>query len=79
MDGRLQTDLQTFQLDVSRKRIDVFHHETPRGTVGGSAKGIYEISSNSLTVCYDLAGQRYPTSFAAPRGSRQMLYHFRRE
>ena len=79
MDGRIQTDLQTFQLDVSRKRIDVFHHDTPPGTYGGSVKGIYKISGDSLTVCYELTGQRYPKSFDAPRGSRQVLYHFRRE
>ena len=79
MNGVLQTDLQTFQLDVSQKRIDVFHHETPRGTYGGSAKGIYKINGDSLTVCYELTGQRYPKSFDAPRGSRQVLYHFRRE
>jgi hypothetical protein len=42
-------------------------------------KGIYQISGDSLTVCYDLTGQRYPTSFDAKPGSRQVLYHFRRE
>ena len=56
-----------------RKRIDVFHHETPPGTYGGSLKGIYDISGDSLTVCYDLTGQRYPESFNANRGSRQVL------
>ena len=65
-------------LDASNKHIDVFHHDTPPGTYGGKLKGIYEIN-DSLTVCYDLTAERYPKSLDAPRGSRQVLYKFRRE
>jgi uncharacterized protein (TIGR03067 family) len=72
-------DPYTFKLDTSQKRIDVTHHETPAGTYGGALKGIYEIGGDSLTVCYDLTGQRYPEGFDAKRGSRQVLYQFRRE
>ena len=77
MDGVLHEDLNNIKLDSGR--IDVLHHETPRGTFGGKLKGIYQIRGDSLTVCYDLTGQRYPKAFEAPRGSRQVLYHFRRE
>jgi uncharacterized protein (TIGR03067 family) len=79
LNGQTHQDLQTFKLDASRKQIDVFHHDTPPGTYGGKLKGIYELSGNSLRVCYDLTGQRYPRSFDAQRGSRQVLYEFRRE
>ena len=72
-------DPYMFKLDASRKQIDVLHHETPAGTYGGKLKGIYKISGDSLTVCYDLTGQRYPESFEAKRGSRQVLYQFQRE
>jgi uncharacterized protein (TIGR03067 family) len=72
-------DLYMFKLDAGHKQIDVFHHETPPGTYGGKVKGIYKIRGDSLTVCYDLTGQRYPKSFDATRGSRQVLYQFRRE
>ena len=75
--GSVHEDLHTIKLEAGR--IDVFHHETPRGTYGGKLKGIYKFSGDSLTVCYDLTGQRYPRSFDAPQGSRQVLYHFRRE
>jgi uncharacterized protein (TIGR03067 family) len=68
-----------FTLDASRKHIDAIHHETPKGTYGGKLKGIYKISANSLTVCYDLTATQYPKSFEAKRGSRQVLYQFRRE
>jgi len=79
LDGKSGEDPYTFKLDGSTKHIDVFHHETPPGTYGGSLKGIYEISGDSLTVCYDLTGQRYPESLDAARGSRQVLYKFQRE
>jgi uncharacterized protein (TIGR03067 family) len=79
LDGHLQEDPNTITLDASNKHIDVFHHYTPPGTYGGSLKGIYEISGDSLTVCYDLTAQGYPKSFDAKRGSRQVLYKFRRE
>jgi uncharacterized protein (TIGR03067 family) len=79
LNGQSNVDPYMIKLDAARKRIDVFHHETPPGTYGGSLKGIYDISGDSLTVCYDLTGQRYPESFNANRGSRQVLYRFRRE
>jgi uncharacterized protein (TIGR03067 family) len=79
LNGQLHEDPNTFKLDAGRKRIDVFHHETPAGTYGGKVKGIYQISDDSLTVCYDLTGQQYPESFETKPGSRQVLYQFRRE
>jgi uncharacterized protein (TIGR03067 family) len=79
LNGQSNVDPYNFKLDASRKQIDVFHHETPAGTYGGSLKGIYKISGDSLTVCYDLTGQRYPKSFDAQRGSRQVLYQFQRK
>jgi|SRR6266436_2881034 len=79
LDGQSHVDPYTFKLDPSQKRIDVFHHDTPKGTYGGSLKGIYELKGDSLRVCYDLTGQKYPKSFDAGRGSRQVVYEFRRE
>ena len=66
-------------LDASRKHVDAFHHETPQGTSGGKLKGIYKVSADSLTVCYDLTDRQYPTSFEATRGSRRVLYQLRRQ
>jgi uncharacterized protein (TIGR03067 family) len=79
MNGRTGEDPYMIKLDASSKRIDVFHHDTPPGTYGGKLKGIFEIGGDSLTVCYDLTEQGYPTLFDAPRGSRRVLYKFRRE
>jgi uncharacterized protein (TIGR03067 family) len=79
LDGQQHRDPYMITLDAAQNRIDVFHHDTPPGTYGGKLKGIYEITGDSLTVCFDLTGQQYPKSLAAPRGSRQVLYQFRRE
>jgi len=79
LDGQSHNDPYPFTLDAAQKHIDVNHHETPEGTYGGNLKGIYEISADSLRVCYDLTGRQYPRSFEAGPGSRQVLYQFQRE
>src|SRR5215469_17306823 len=79
VDGKSGGDPYPFKLDPRQKHVDVNHHETPKGTYGGRLKGIYEIQGNILKVCYDLKGQRYPTSFDAGPGSAQVLYQFERE
>ena len=79
LDGRPHVDPHFFKLDASKKQIDVFHHEVPNGAYGGSLKGIYEIKGDRLSVCYDLTGREYPTSFDAKPGSRRVLYQFHRE
>jgi uncharacterized protein (TIGR03067 family) len=79
LDHQLHPDPYNFKLDAAQRHIDVFHHWTPPGTYGGSLKGIYQISGDTLTVCYDLTGQQYPASFNTQPGSRRVLYKFRRE
>lgn len=79
VDGKSGGDPYTFNLDPKQKRIDVFHHDTPKGTYGGRLKGIYDIQGGSLKVCYDLKGQRYPESYDAARGSGQVIYQFQRK
>jgi uncharacterized protein (TIGR03067 family) len=45
LNGQSHVDPHMIKLDPSQKHIDVFHHETPPGTYGGSLKGIYDISA----------------------------------
>jgi uncharacterized protein (TIGR03067 family) len=66
-------------LDASQKHLDAVHHEAPKGTYGAAYKGLYDISGNTLTVCLDLTGRHYPSSFDAPAGSQQVVYHFKRQ
>ena len=79
LNQQTHTDPYPFKLDTSNKHIDVNHHDTPKGTWGGKLKGIYEITGETLRVCYDLTGGRYPKSFDAGAGSGQVVYEFRRE
>jgi uncharacterized protein (TIGR03067 family) len=79
LDGVTHNDPYPFTLDPTRQRIDVNHHDTPKGTYGGKLRGIYKVSADSLTVCYDLTGTQYPKAFDAGPGSRRVLYQFRRE
>jgi len=72
-------DPYPFKLDSKQKHIDVHHHDTPAGTWGGHLKGIYDIQGSTLKVCYDLKGQRYPSSFEAGPGSAQVVYQFQRQ
>jgi uncharacterized protein (TIGR03067 family) len=58
LDQRPNPDPYIFKLDANNKHIYVFHHETPPGTYGGSLRGIYQISGDTLMVCYDLTGQQ---------------------
>ena len=79
MNGRLHKDIHFFKLDAGHKHVDVFHHETPPGAYGGKLKSIYQVSRDSLKVCFYLVGQQYPKSFDSSRGSRHVIYEFQRE
>ncbi len=79
LNGQSAADPYPFKLNGKEKQIDVNHHDTPKGTYGGKLKGIYDIRGDTLRVCYDLKGQRYPKSFDAGPGSGQVLYDFQRE
>lgn len=78
LNGQSEGVPYVFKLDTKQKHIDAVHHDTPAGTYGGRFKGIYDVQENTLRVCYDLKGQKYPTSFDAPRGCTQVLYEFQR-
>ncbi len=78
LNGQQHVDPYFFKLDTDQKRIDVFHHETPKGSSGGSLKGIYEVKGDRLRVTYDPTARRYPTLFESGAGSRLISYEFRR-
>jgi uncharacterized protein (TIGR03067 family) len=72
-------EVDPFKLDACNKHVDVHHHDTPKGTYGGSLKGIYEIKGDRLRVAYDPTARQYPMSFEAKPGSKQVSYEFRRD
>jgi uncharacterized protein (TIGR03067 family) len=78
LNGVFNRDPYKITLDATHKQVDVFHHDTPQGTFGGSLKGIYEVQAGSLKVCFDPTARSYPSSFDAGPGSRRVTYEFRR-
>ncbi len=79
LNGQRNADPYRLTFDSDRGRVDVFHHDTPQGTYGGKLKGIYKVSPDSLSVCFDLTGSYYPDSFDAGPGSRRAIFQFQRE
>jgi uncharacterized protein (TIGR03067 family) len=68
-------ELHKVQLNSERspKTIDGTHDIT-----GRKVMGIYELTEDTLKVCYDLTGNGRPDSFTAARGSRRVCYYFER-
>jgi hypothetical protein len=40
--------------------------------------GIYELTDDTLRVCYDLTGNGRPDTFKCPAGSGRACYYFKR-
>jgi uncharacterized protein (TIGR03067 family) len=55
------------------KTIDSTHDITRRKIMG-----VYEVTDDTLKVCYDLTGNGRPDSFKAAKGSRRACYYFER-
>ena len=67
----------TQKLDPSRspKALDVTVAEGPNK--GAVMLGIYEISGDTLKVCFDPEGKKRPTEFASASGSQTLVVHKR--
>jgi uncharacterized protein (TIGR03067 family) len=62
------------------KTIDGTGTETKIAPITNPKKlmGIYEVTDDSLRVCYDLTGNSRPDKFQAAKGSRWVVYFFKR-
>jgi uncharacterized protein (TIGR03067 family) len=69
----IQVATQKLDASKSPKTIDVTVAEGPnKGTV---IPGIYEISGDTLRVCFDPEGKKRPTEFKAASGSQTLVVH----
>lgn len=74
-----KVDRGTIKLDPAANpaAIDITGTEGPNQ--GTTFLAIYELSGDSLRICYDLAGAARPTAFATAPDTKQFLVTFRRE
>jgi uncharacterized protein (TIGR03067 family) len=73
------TDEGTVKCDPSAKpkSLDIVGTEGPNK--GKTILAIYELSGDTLTVCYDLSGKNRPTEFKTKKGSQLFLVTYKRE
>jgi uncharacterized protein (TIGR03067 family) len=92
--GQLQLDLTTsryqtkkgeqvlfdseYSLDSSRKPKEINIIGTEGDLAGKAALGIYELSGDSLTLCYTMPGKERPKTFQSSGGSEAHLITWKR-
>jgi uncharacterized protein (TIGR03067 family) len=74
-----EPDKGTFKLDPSAKpkAIDITGTEGPNK--GKTIPAIYELTDDTLTVCYNLGGKDRPTEFKTKAGTQLFLVTYKRE
>jgi len=73
-----QNDRGTYKLITSEtpRGMDVTGIEGPNQ--GKTFPAIYQLTGDTLRICYDLAGKTRPTEFATRAGTRQFLASYKR-
>jgi uncharacterized protein (TIGR03067 family) len=74
-----ETDQGTWKLDVSKKpkTMDIKGTEGPNK--GTTILTIYQLSDDSLKVCYDLGGKNRPTEFKTKPATQLFLVTYKRQ
>jgi len=74
-----EPDKGTFKLDPSAKprAIDITGTDGPNK--GKTFPAIYELTDDTLTVCYNLGGKDRPTEFKTKEGTQLFLVTYKRE
>jgi len=74
-----KTDAGTLKLDESQKPKTMDSTDTEGEDVGKVVKAIYEISGDTMRVCYALDGGERPTEFATKPDTALLLITCKRE
>ncbi len=72
-------DAGTLELDEKQKPKTLNATDTEGEDVGKVVKAIYELSGDTLRVCYALDGGERPTEMATKEGSPLLLMTYKRE
>jgi uncharacterized protein (TIGR03067 family) len=79
-DGRYayRNDQGTYKLMPAEKpkAIDITGEEGPNQ--GKTLLAIYELTGDTLRICYDLEGKTRPSEFATKTGTQQLLISYKR-
>jgi len=79
-DGRytFQNDKGEYKLSTSDKpkAMDITGKEGPNQ--GKTYLAIYELTGDTLKICYDLSGKSRPQEFSTKAGTRQFLVNYKR-
>jgi len=84
-DGRYEvsvggkSDKGTYRLDSSTTPKTMLITGTDGPNKGKSFPAIYELCGETLRICYDLSGVKYPTEFKSLEGSRLYLVTYQRK
>ena len=74
-----KVDAGTLKLDETQKPKTMDATDTEGDDVGKVVKAIYELSGDTLRVCYALDGGERPTEMATKEGSPLLLMTYKRE
>jgi uncharacterized protein (TIGR03067 family) len=72
-------DAGTLKLDETQKPKAMDATDTEGDDVGKVTKAIYELSGDTMRVCYALKGGERPTEFATKPDSQLLLITYKRE
>ena len=77
--GEQGNDKGTCKLDTHSKPKRMSINSTEGANKGKTFPAIYEIKGNTLKVCYDLSGSRYPAEFKTEKGTKLYLVVYERQ
>jgi uncharacterized protein (TIGR03067 family) len=69
----LQNDFGTLKF-IDNDKLEITGTKGPNN--GKTFKAIYELEGGELMICYDLAGNSFPSSFATQEKTKLFLVHY---
>jgi len=74
-----ERDRGTYTLDAAAEPRGMTIVGTDGPNKGRTFPAIYELTENTLRICYDLSGAKRPTDFKAPAGTKLYLVTYLRK
>lgn len=72
-------DFGTVEINPDTTPASLIIKGTKGPNEGKTMLAIYELSGDTLRICYDLTGQKRPSIFATEAGTRQFLVRYKKE